>query len=75
MSDSVNTVIIIGRLGQDPEIISFLNGTFITKLSVATSKHWNDKNTGEKNKKPSGTVLLHATLLQKLLFKISKKAT
>lgn len=45
---SVNKVIIIGRLGQDPEVRQFNNGGSVTSISVATSERWTDKQTGEK---------------------------
>lgn len=45
---SVNKVIIVGRLGHDPEVRQFQNGGGVTNISVATSEKWTDKNTGEK---------------------------
>lgn len=45
---SVNKVIIIGRLGQDPELRQTQNGTPIANLSIATSERWTDKQTGEQ---------------------------
>lgn len=45
---SVNKVIIVGRLGQDPEVRQFQNGGSVTNISVATSERWTDKNTGEQ---------------------------
>lgn len=44
---SVNKVIIVGRLGQDPEVKQFQNGGSITNVSIATSERWTDKQTGE----------------------------
>lgn len=51
MSGSVNKVILIGNLGQDPEIRSFGNGGEVCNLSIATSESWKDKNTGERRDK------------------------
>jgi len=51
MSGSLNKVIIIGRLGKDPEIRSTQSGQRIANLSVATSEVWRDKATGEKREK------------------------
>lgn len=45
---SVNKVIIIGNLGQDPDVRQFQNGGSVTSISVATSDRWTDKNTGEQ---------------------------
>ena len=44
----VNKVIILGTLGQDPEIRYMPNGGAVANVSVATSESWNDKATGEK---------------------------
>ncbi len=48
MAGSVNKVILIGNLGQDPEVKSFQNGGKICNLRLATSENWKDKNTGER---------------------------
>jgi single-strand DNA-binding protein len=47
----VNKVIIIGRLGKDPEMRYTSEGVAIANFSVATSEEWKDKNTGEKREK------------------------
>lgn len=44
----VNRVIILGNLGNDPEIRTMPNGDMVTKISVATSESWIDKNTNER---------------------------
>ena len=44
---SVNKVIILGRVGKEPEMKSFPNGDRIANFSVATSKKWRDKKTNE----------------------------
>ncbi|MGC6299151.1 single-stranded DNA-binding protein [Pasteurella multocida] len=44
----VNKVIIVGNLGNDPEIRTMPNGDLVAKISVATSESWIDKNTGER---------------------------
>ena len=44
----VNRVIILGNLGQDPDIRTMPNGDAVTKISVATSESWVDKNTNER---------------------------
>jgi single-strand DNA-binding protein len=51
MAGSVNKVILIGNLGQDPEVKSFQNGGRIANLRIATSENWKDKNTGEKKER------------------------
>lgn len=47
----VNKVIIVGNLGNDPEVRYSNNGAAIANLSVATSDSWKDKNTGEKQER------------------------
>jgi single-strand DNA-binding protein len=51
MAGSLNKVLLIGRLGADPEIKQMVNGKNVCRLSLATSNTWKDKNTGEKKEK------------------------
>ena len=51
MAGSFNKVLLIGRLGADPEIKEMVNGKSVARLSLATSQSWKDKNTGEKKEK------------------------
>ncbi len=51
MAGSLNKVLLIGRLGADPEIQQMVNGKSVARLSLATSQSWKDKNTGEKKEK------------------------
>tara|TARA_B100000029_G_scaffold435979_1_gene450348 strand:- start:64 stop:525 length:462 start_codon:yes stop_codon:yes gene_type:complete len=51
MAGSLNKVLLIGRLGNDPEIKQMVNGKSVARLSIATSNTWKDKNTGEKKEK------------------------
>ena len=51
MAGSLNKVMIIGNLGQDPEVRSFQNGGKVCNLRIATSEQWKDKNTGERQEK------------------------
>lgn len=43
----INRVILVGNLGQDPEVRYMPNGSAVANLSVATSESWKDKQTGE----------------------------
>jgi len=45
---SVNKVIIVGNLGRDPEVRYNPNGVAWCTVSIATSRNWKDKNSGEK---------------------------
>ena len=47
----VNKVIIVGRLGRDPEVRYTPSGVAVATFSVATSEEWKDKNTGEKQER------------------------
>ena len=51
MAGSLNKVLLIGRLGADPEIKQMVNGKSVARISLATSQSWKDKNTGEKKEK------------------------
>ena len=44
----INKVIIVGHLGNDPEMRSMPNGEAVANISVATREAWADKNTGER---------------------------
>lgn len=48
MPSSVNKVILVGNIGQDPEVRQTQDGSKIVTFSVATSESWKDKATGEK---------------------------
>ena len=47
----VNKVILVGRLGKDPESKSFANGGSVVRFSIATSETWKDKQSGERKEK------------------------
>ncbi len=51
MAGSLNKVLLIGRLGNDPEIKQMSNGKSVARLSLATSETWKDKNSGERKEK------------------------
>jgi single-strand DNA-binding protein len=46
-SRGINKVILVGHLGQDPEVRYMPNSNAVTTLSIATSESWRDKQTGE----------------------------
>ena len=48
---SINKVILVGNVGQDPEIRQIQDGREVANFSLATSENWKDKNTGEKRDK------------------------
>ncbi|KQU76781.1 MULTISPECIES: single-stranded DNA-binding protein [unclassified Rhizobacter] len=45
---SINKVILIGNLGRDPEVRYSANGAAICNVTIATSRNWKDKTSGEK---------------------------
>lgn len=47
----VNKVIILGNLGQDPEVKFMPSGEAVANISIATSESWKDKQTGEQKEK------------------------
>lgn len=48
---SVNKVILLGRLGQDPELKYTPSGASVCNFSLATSEAWTDKNSGQKQER------------------------
>lgn len=50
-SRGVNKAILIGHLGQDPEVRYMPNGNAVVNMTLATSENWKDKNTGENKEK------------------------
>ena len=51
MSKGVNKVILVGNLGQDPEVRYMPNGSAVANISVATSESWKDKQTGQQQER------------------------
>ena len=51
MAGSVNKVILVGNVGNDPEVRTFGNGGKVANLSLATSETWEDRQSGERKEK------------------------
>lgn len=47
----INKVILVGRLGRDPEVRYTPSGVPVANFPVATSEEWKDRNTGEKQER------------------------
>ena len=47
----INKVILVGNLGQDPDVKYTAGGAAVTTLSLATSESWKDKNTGDQQER------------------------
>lgn len=51
MARGINKVILIGNLGNDPEVRYMPNGNAVATVSVATTEGWKDKQTGERQER------------------------
>lgn len=76
MAGSVNKVILVGNLGQDPEIRSFQNGGKVANLRIATSEQWKDRNTGERRERTEWhTVVIYSEPLVRVAEQFLKKGS
>ena len=76
MAGSVNKVILVGNLGQDPEVRSFQNGGKIASLRIATSESWKDRNTGERKERTEWhTVAIYSEPLVRVAEQFLKKGS
>ena len=77
MMGSVNKVILVGRLGKDPEVKSFPNGGMIAELRVATSEAWTDKASGERKERTEwhSVVIRSENLIRFVESKVRKGAS
>ncbi len=48
MAGSINKVILVGNLGQDPRVSNTQNGAKVVSFSVATTESWRDRTSGER---------------------------
>ncbi len=51
MSRGINKVILVGRLGNDPDVRYTASGSQVTNISVATTESWKDRNTGQQQER------------------------
>lgn len=76
MAGSVNKVILVGNLGQDPEIRTFQNGGKIANLRIATSESWKDKNSGERKERTEWhSVVIHSEPLVRVAEQYLRKGS
>ena len=71
----VNKVIIVGNLGNNPEIRTMPNGDPVVKISVATSEEWTDKQTGEKKQNTEWHSIIAFRKLAEIMGKWLKKGS
>ena len=76
MAGSVNKVILLGRLGGDPEIRVSQDGTKIARFSIATGETWKDKNTNEKKERTDWhRIVIFSPGLSEIVEKFLKKGS
>ena len=76
MAGSVNKVILLGRLGGDPEIRVSQDGTKIARFSLATGENWKDKNTNERKERTDWhKIVIFSPGLSEVVEKFLKKGS
>ncbi|MDQ7263444.1 single-stranded DNA-binding protein [Paracoccus sp. PS-1] len=76
MAGSVNKVILVGNLGQDPEVRTFPSGGKVANLRIATSETWKDRNTGERRERTEWhTVAIYSEPLVRVAEQYLKKGS
>ena len=76
MSDSINKVILVGRLGKDPEERRMNSGDAVVNFSLATSESWKDKSSGERKEKTEWhNIVIFNDNLGKLAMQYLKKGS
>lgn len=71
----VNKAILVGNLGQDPEVRYMPNGDAVANVTLATSEEWKDKNTGEKMEKTEWHRVVFFKRLGEIVGKYCKKGS
>ncbi len=72
----VNKVILVGRLGKDPEERYSASGSLIVTFSLATSESWKDKNTGERQERTQWhNLVIFREALGRLIMQYLKKGS
>lgn len=71
----INKVIIVGRVGRDPEVRTLQSGSVMCNLSVATSETWKDRHSGERREKTQWhrIVIFNNNLIEKFIQPYVKK--
>lgn len=72
---SVNKVILVGRLGQDPQVNYTANGSAVANISVATSERWKDKQTGEQREQTEWNRVVFFNRLAEIVGKYLRKGS
>jgi single-strand DNA-binding protein len=75
MSKGINKVILVGNCGQDPEVRYMPSGGAVTNLSIATSESWQDKKTGNQEKRTEWHKIVAFGKLAEIVEQYVKKGT
>ena len=76
MAGSVNKVILVGNLGQDPEVRNFPNGGKVANLRIATSESWKDRTSGERRERTEWhTVAIYSEPLVRVVEQYLRKGS
>ncbi|MFQ2607704.1 single-stranded DNA-binding protein [Aeromonas caviae] len=74
-SRGINKVILIGNLGQDPEVRYMPGGNAVTSITLATSDTWRDKQTGEAKERTEWHRVVFMGMLAEVAGKHLKKGS
>ncbi len=72
---SINKVILLGNIGQDPEVRFSKSGTAFANVTLATSEKWKDKQTGEQKEKTEWSKLVFSGRLAEVVGEYIKKGS
>ncbi len=72
---TINKVTLLGHLGRDPEVRSMQSGTQVANVSIATSRNWKDKATGEKREETEWHRVVFYDKLAEIVGKYLKKGS
>ena len=75
MAGSVNKVILVGNLGNDPEVRSMQSGDKVCNLSIATSERWKDRNGERQERTEWHRVVIFSQPLVKIAEQYLKKGS
>lgn len=75
MAKGINKVILIGNLGQDPDVRFMPNGNAVANVTLATSESWKDKNTGETQERTEWHRVVFFRRLAEIAEKYCKKGS
>jgi single-strand DNA-binding protein len=72
---TINKVTLLGHLGRDPEVRSMQSGTQVANISIATSRNWKDKSSGEKREETEWHRVVFYDKLAEIVGKYLKKGS